>query len=266
MGAGTVCQRRSSTNGLTAAKATEIFALIEFFGGYGFNKSHSTAYALVAYQTAYLKAHYPTEFMAALLSSEIDGAERDKLVEHIEDCRRMGIEVRPPDINQGGVEFEVAAEGAIHFALSAIKGVGIKAVEAIVAARQKKGPFRGLDDLFERVPLGVVGLACVEALIKAGACDSLGGHRGQWLAILPRAAQAGQAVQEDRRRGQRGTLRVLVRRARQRFQHRPGAHGPPRLPATAWPRSVCPRSLNSPTPNGWLTRREFWASTCPATR
>jgi DNA polymerase-3 subunit alpha len=193
----------AAERGLSKQQATEIFDLIEFFGGYGFNKSHSTAYALVAYQTAYLKAHYPSEFMAALLSSEIDGAERDKLVEHIEDCRRMGNEVMPPNINQGGAEFEVEPSGAIHFALAAIKGVGVKAVESIVAARKKGGPFTSLDDLFERVSLSVVGQSCVEALIKAGAFDTLGGRRSQWLAILPRAAQAGQSVQEDRKRGQR---------------------------------------------------------------
>ena len=148
--------------------AAKVFDLIVFFGGYGFNKSHSTAYALLAFQTAYLKAHYPTEFMAALLSSEIDGAERDKLVEHIDECRRMKIEVLRPDINLGSVEFQVAEEGKIAFALSAIKGVGQKAVEAIVAAREAGGPFASLDDLFERVPLATVTQACVEALDQGG--------------------------------------------------------------------------------------------------
>ncbi len=190
--------------GLEKDRADKIFDLIEFFGGYGFNKSHTTAYALVAFQTAYLKAHYPTEFMAALLSSEMDGAEREKyFVEHIEDCRRMGIEVRPPDVNEGEAAFRVAAEGTVHFGLAAIKGVGFKAVDALVKAREAGGPFRGLDDLFERVPAGTVSQACVEALIKAGAFDGLGGKRSQWLAVLPRAAQAGQSAQEDRRRGQR---------------------------------------------------------------
>ncbi len=125
--------------GLDREQAAKIFELIEHFGGYGFNKSHSTAYALVAYQTAYLKAHYPTEFMAAVLSSEMDGAERDKFfVEHIDDCRRMGIEVLPPNINEGQLDFRVASEGKIHFGLGAIKGVGFKAVEAIVKAREQQ--------------------------------------------------------------------------------------------------------------------------------
>ena len=190
--------------GLEKAQAEKIFDLIEFFGGYGFNKSHTTAYALVAFQTAYLKAHYPTEFMAALLSSEMDGAEREKyFVEHIEDCRKMGIEVLAPNINEGETGFRVAEEGKIHFGLAAIKGVGLKAVEAIAEARKTGGPYSGLDDLFERVSLSTVGQACVEALIKAGAFDSLGARRSQWLAVLSRAAQAGQALQEDRKRGQR---------------------------------------------------------------
>ena len=201
----------ATARGLEKPQAEKIFDLIEFFGGYGFNKSHTTAYALVAFQTAYLKAHYPTEFMAALLSSEMDGAEREKyFVEHIEDCRRMGIEVLPPNINEGEAGFRVADEGKVHFGLAAIKGVGFKAVDAIVEARAKGGPFLGLDDLFERVPLGTVSQACVEALIKAGAFDHFGARRSQWLAVLPRAAQAGQAAQEDRKRGQRSLFEMFT--------------------------------------------------------
>ena len=191
--------------GLDREKALKIFDLIEFFGGYGFNKSHSTAYALVAYQTAYLKSHYPTEYMAAVLSSEMDGAERDKFfVEHIEDCRRMGIDVLPPNINQGEVAFRVGKEGQIHFGLSAIKGVGVKAVEAIVKERQERGPFKSLDEFFERVSTREVGSGAAETLIRSGAFDCLGARRSQLLAILPRAIQGGQAKQDDRRRGQRG--------------------------------------------------------------
>jgi len=189
--------------GLDEKRATEIFELIEFFGGYGFNKSHSTAYALILYQTAWLKAHFPTEFMAAVLSSEMDGAEREKFfVEHIDDCRRMGLEVRPPDINRGRAEFAVSDEGKVEFGLLAIKGVGLKAIEAMVAARESQGPYSSLTDLFERVPAGVVSSACAEALIKAGAFDGLGGNRAQWLAVLPRSVKDGQAAQESRRRGQ----------------------------------------------------------------
>ncbi len=196
--------------GLDREKAAKIFDLIEFFGGYGFNKSHSTAYALVAYQTAYLKAHFPTEFMAAVLSSEMEGSERGKFfLEHIEDCRRMGIEVLPPNINEGQLTFQVASEGRIHFGLGAIKGVGSKAVEAIIKAREQGGAFRGLDDFFERVSTKEVGAGCVETLIHAGAFDCLGARRSQLLAILPKAMQAGQAKQEDRRRGQLGLFDIL---------------------------------------------------------
>ncbi len=196
--------------GLEKEVASKIFELIEYFGGYGFNKSHTTAYALVAFQTAYLKAHYPTEFMAALLSSEMDGAEREKyFVEHIEDCRRMGLEVYPPNVNEGEASFRVAAEGKIHFGLGAIKGAGLKAIDAFVEARKQGGPFQSLDDFFERVPQGLVNQACVEALIKAGGFDAMG-TRKQLLSILPRAAQAGQAVQEDRRRGQRNLFDMFA--------------------------------------------------------
>jgi DNA polymerase-3 subunit alpha len=208
----------AAERGLEKDRAGKIFDLIEFFGGYGFNKSHTTAYALVAFQTAYLKAHYPTEFMAALLSSEMDGSEREKyFVEHIDDCRRMGMEVLPPNVNEGEADFKVAAEGKVHFGLAAIKGVGPKAIEAIVQVRKEGGPFSGLDDFFERVPAGTVNQACVEALIKAGAFDSLGGKRSQYLAVLPRAAQAGQTAQEDRRRGQRSLFEM--------FAPEPGGNG-----------------------------------------
>jgi DNA polymerase-3 subunit alpha len=196
--------------GLDREKSTKIFDLIEHFGGYGFNKSHSTAYALVAYQTAYLKAHYPTEFMAAVLSSEMDGAERDKFfLEHLDDCRRMGLEVLPPTINEGNLQFRVACDGKIHFGLGAIKGVGFKAVEAIVKARDENGPFRTLHDFFERVSTKDVGAGGVETLIHAGAFDCLGAKRAQLLAILPRALQAGQSKQDDRRRGQLGLFDEL---------------------------------------------------------
>jgi DNA polymerase-3 subunit alpha len=191
--------------GLEKGEAVRIFELIEFFGGYGFNKSHSTAYALVAYQTAYLKSHYPTEYMAAVLSSEMGGAERDKFfVEHIDDCRRMGIEVLPPDVNRGEATFTVHTEGKIEFGLEAIKGVGAKAIDAILKARAEGGPFKSLEDFFERVSSRDVSAAAAETLIRAGAFDSLGARRSQLLAILPRAVQGGQAKQEDRKRGQRG--------------------------------------------------------------
>ena len=122
----------------------------------------------------------------------------------------MGIEVIPPNLNEGEAEFKVAEEGKIHFGLAAIKGVGYKAIDAIVEARKNGVKFRGLDDLFERVPLSVVSQACVEALIHAGAFDTLGAKRSQWLAVLSRAAQAGQSIQEDRKRGQRSLFEAFA--------------------------------------------------------
>ncbi len=202
--------RGAIERGMEKDRAAKIFDLIVFFGGYGFNKSHSTAYALVAYQTAYLKAHYPTEYMAADLSNVMEGQERDKFfIEHIEDCRRMGIDVLPPNINEGHLSFRVASEGRIHFGLAAIKKVGIKAVEAIVKAREEGRPFTSLDDFCERVSSREVGTGCIEALIHAGAFDVLGARRSQLLAVLPRAIQAGQARQEDKKRGQMGLFDLL---------------------------------------------------------
>jgi DNA polymerase III subunit alpha len=224
----------AAERGLERERAEKIFGLIEFFGGYGFNKSHTTAYALVAFQTAYLKAHYPTEFMAALLSSEMDGAEREKyFVDHIEDSKRMGLRVLPPDVNRGEVEFAVAAEGEIHFGLGAIKGVGTKAVEAIVAARQSGGPFRDLDDFLERMPPGVVGQGCVETLIDAGAFDWTGARRSQLLAILPRAFQSAQAKQADRKRGQRGLFDDADAGPSADGNGSPSANGLPEVPELA---------------------------------
>ena len=133
--------------------AGEIFGLIEKFGSYGFNKSHSAAYAQIGYQTAYLKAHFTAEYMAALLSSEIDdGNKRDLFVDHIADARRLGAEVLPPDVNAGDADFAVA-DGKIIFGLSAIKGLGRGAAAEISRARAEKGPFRDLFDFCERIDL-----------------------------------------------------------------------------------------------------------------
>ena len=195
----------STSNGLSKKDAQEIWSLILKFAGYGFNKSHSTAYALIAYQTAYLKAHYPVEFMAALLSGDIQGrnfTRKDSLVEHWEDCTRMGIHVVPPDVNSSGVEFTVA-HGKIHFGLSAVKGCGGAAAEAIATNRTKDGPFRDLFDFCERVEASVCNRSSIETLIKAGAFDCLGVYRSQLAAVVDRAIQAGAAALADRRSGQK---------------------------------------------------------------
>jgi DNA polymerase-3 subunit alpha len=192
--------------GLDKRKAEELFSQIEKFAGYGFNKSHSTAYALIAYQTAYLKAHYPVEFMAALLSGDIPGRNfksKDSLVEHLEDCQRMQVEVAPPDVNRSDVDFAVS-NGKILFGLSAIKGCGSGASESIVAARRAGGPFASLFDFCERIDPQLCGRATIETLVKAGAFDSLGAKRSQLMSAIDRAMQSGAAVLADRRSGQRG--------------------------------------------------------------
>jgi len=184
--------------------ANEIWELIIKFAGYGFNKSHSTAYALIAYMTAYLKAHYPVEFMAALLSGDIPGRNfkrKDSLVEHLEDCQRMDIEVVPPDVNSSDVDFSVA-ENRIHFGLSAIKACGGGAADAVATARKQDGPFSDLFEFCERVEPSNCNRSTIETLIKAGAFDSFGHRRSQNMAVLDRALQAGAAAAADRKAGQ----------------------------------------------------------------
>jgi len=194
----------SVENGLAKKDAEDIWNLIVKFAGYGFNKSHSTAYALVAYQTAYLKAHYPVEFMAALLSSDIAGRNfkrKDSLVEHMEDCDRMGIEIVPPDVNTSAADFSVK-DNRIHFALSAIKACGGSTAITIEQERVKNGPYKDLFDFCERVDPGACNRSAIETLIKAGAMDNFGAKRSQLAAMIERALQAGAAVQADKKSGQ----------------------------------------------------------------
>jgi len=197
-------------NNLSNDKAEEFFGLIEHFAGYGFNKSHSTAYAAVAYQTAYLKAHYPQEFMAALLSCGMENS--DRIAEHTDDCRRMGLEVLPPDVNSSEFEFGVArtplpGEGgdcmAITFGLGAVKGLGDNVAHAIVEERRANGPFPSIFDLTERVDPKILTKGALEILIKAGALDGLGGNRAQHMAVVERAVQSATALHRDRARGQK---------------------------------------------------------------
>ncbi len=187
--------------GIGASDAEEIFALLEHFAGYGFNKSHSAAYALVAYQTAYLKAHYPVEYMAALLTSVMGASE--KMSGYIDVCRKMGIAVLPPDINVSRRSFTVK-EGAIRFGLAGVKNVGDGAIEAIMAARQAGGPFSSLYEFCTRVDMRVLNKRVLESLIKAGAMDSLGANRAQLLAVLEQAVEAAQRCQRDKDCGQLG--------------------------------------------------------------
>jgi DNA polymerase III subunit alpha len=187
-------------SGLGSAKSAELFSMIEKFAGYGFNKSHSTAYAAIAYQTAYFKAHYPAEFMAALLSCLMDKS--DRIAEHVDDARRMKIKIQPPDVNSSDVEFSVLGDD-LSFGLSAIKGLGDAVVSAIVAERKEKGRFGSIFDLAERVDSKVLGKGSLELLIKAGALDSLGPTRGQHMLLVERAVQSASKLSHDRRVGQK---------------------------------------------------------------
>lgn len=186
----TGCQK----NGFPEDKAKSIFDLMEKFGGYGFNKSHSAAYALIAYQTAYLKAHYPVEFLAALLTSEMTSI--DGVVKFVSECKTHDIGVLPPDINTSGKAFTVDGE-RIRFGLVAVKNVGEGAIDAIIAEREN-GPFRTLFDFCERVDLRKVNRRVIEALIKCGAFDSTGAPRAQITAALDDALDYGQQIQKER--------------------------------------------------------------------
>ena len=185
-------------NGLSANQAEAIFDLMEKFAGYGFNKSHATAYALVAYQTAWLKTHYPAEFMAATLSADMDNT--DKVVGLLQDTRAMGIEVLPPDVNASSWAFVALPDGRIRYGLGAIKGVGRGACEAIVEARMRG--YRNLPDLCSRVDSSRLNKRVFEALIQAGAMDSLGAHRAALMAQLPEAVRAAEQASRDRESGQ----------------------------------------------------------------
>lgn len=180
--------------------AAQIFDQVEQFASYGFNKSHSACYAYIAYQTAWLKAHYPREYMAALLTT--NRGNTNKVVEYSEDARSLGIEVLPPDINESDAYFTVTDKENIRYGLAAVKGVGDQAVEGLAAERAAHGKFKSLFDFCERIDLRLLNKGTIDALIKAGAFDELGGHRAQYLAGLERALNNGQNAQKNRESGQ----------------------------------------------------------------
>jgi DNA polymerase-3 subunit alpha len=173
--------RGAVANGIAEKKAARLFENMEPFAMYGFNKSHSAAYAYIAYQTAYLKAHFPVEFMAATMSTDADNT--DKIVKSIAECRKMSIDILPPDINHCNREFMVIGK-AIRFGLEAVKGVGSSAIESILSVRQKDGPFTSLEEFLRRVDGKKVNKKVIESLIKSGAFDSLGVHRAEAMALL----------------------------------------------------------------------------------
>ena len=176
--------------GVTQAQATRIFDLMEKFAGYGFNKSHSAAYAVLTYQTAWLKTHYPAAYMAALLSCDMD--KTDKIVGMIDACREIGLELLAPDVNDSAYRFTVADQRRIRYGLGAIKGVGQSAVEAIIAARAASGAFASLADFCRRVDLARLNRRTLEALLRSGCFDRIGHNRATLMAELPAEIQAGE--------------------------------------------------------------------------
>ncbi len=203
-------------NGVDAAKAEKVFDLMAKFAEYGFNKSHSAAYALVAYQTAFLKAHYPVEFMAALLTQDMDNS--DKVLKNINECREMGIEILPPDINESLKDFTVVGKN-IRFGLGGVKNVGSAAIEAILDSREKNGSFDSIFEFCENVDLRKVNKRVIESLIKCGAFDQTGVKRSQMMAVLDQAMEGAQVLQKDRQCGQVNMFSAFQSEERQTHAH-----------------------------------------------
>ena len=191
--------------GYPPKKIEKIFDLMAQFAGYGFNKSHSAAYALLAYHTAYLKTHYPVEFMAALLTSVTSST--DDVVKYINECREMGIAVEPPDLHVSDANFTPHGQ-AIRFGLAAVKNVGPNAIESILEGRAERGTYRSIYEFCEKVDLRVLNRRVLESLIKSGAMDSLG-HRAQLMAVLDKAVERGEKAQRDAQLGQHGLFGVF---------------------------------------------------------
>lgn len=182
----------ATSRGVAAGQAAHIFDLMEKFAGYGFNKSHSAAYALLSYQTAWLKAHYPAAFMAAVLSADMDHT--DKVVTLIDECAQINLDMEAPHVNHSMHAFTVAGERSIRYGLGAIKGVGAGAVEALIAERTAQGPFAGLEDLCRRLDLTKVNRRVLEALVRSGSLDGLGANRATMMSRLDAAMQLGEQV------------------------------------------------------------------------
>jgi DNA polymerase-3 subunit alpha len=185
---------------MTTAHAEGIFDLMEKFAGYGFNKSHSAAYALLSYQTAWLKTHYPAPFMAAVLSSDMDNT--DKVVTLIDECRAMRLTVEPPDVNRSAYQFRARDERSIVYGLGAVKGVGQSAIEALIEERERSGAYSDLYDLCRRSDLRRLNRRVLEALIRSGSLDSLTPNRASAMQALPEALKAAEQQLRDQETGQ----------------------------------------------------------------
>ncbi|MFA5090381.1 MAG: DNA polymerase III subunit alpha [Candidatus Omnitrophota bacterium] len=187
-------------NEINESCANRIFDHIEYFSGYGFNRSHSAAYAMISYRTAYLKANYPVEFMNALLTSERDNT--DKIVEYVNESARMGIDILPPDINQSDALFKVIDEKTIRFGLLAVKNVGRGAIESVIQARDKYGAFRTVEELCRCIDLRLVNRKVLESLIKCGALDTFSMPRAQMVASLDVILEYSSRIQKEKAKGQ----------------------------------------------------------------
>jgi DNA polymerase-3 subunit alpha len=199
---------RAVARGVDPAVAKEVFVQMAHFAGYGFNKSHSAAYAIIAFRTAYLKAHYPVEYLAALMTNDMGNTDRMPL--YFAQCKAAGIRILPPDVNESDLHFTVVGPN-VRYGLGAVKNVGHGAVEGILHARRRGGPFRSLQDFCERVDLHTLNSRMIGCLIKAGACDSLGGHRAQLLAALDGVVEAASATQREREAGQSSLFELAGR-------------------------------------------------------
>ncbi|MCA1767578.1 MAG: DNA polymerase III subunit alpha, partial [Idiomarina sp.] len=198
----------AAQNNIDPELATKIFDLVEKFAGYGFNKSHSAAYALVSYQTLWMKTHYPAEFMSAVMSADMDNT--DKIVTLADECERMGLDLLPPDVNKGEYKFIVDEQQRVVYGIGAIKGVGEGPIESIIKAREEGGPFRDLFDFCCRVDLKRMNKRILQRLIRAGAMDNLGPHRAALMATLEKAIRQAEQHLNAEKIGQSDMFGVLT--------------------------------------------------------
>ncbi|MCD9465370.1 DNA polymerase III subunit alpha [Photobacterium phosphoreum] len=203
-----VFEQGAIDNGVDGELSMKIFDLVEKFAGYGFNKSHSAAYALVSYQTLWLKAHYPAEFMAAVMTADMDNT--DKIISLVDECHRMNLKLLPPDVNKGLYRFNVDDEGAVVYGIGAVKGVGEGPIENIINAREKDGHFKDLFDFCARIDTKKVNKRVLEKLIKSGALDRLGPNRAAMLATLDDAIKAASQHHKAQASGQEDLFGVLT--------------------------------------------------------
>ncbi len=203
-----VFEQGAIDNGVDGELSMKIFDLVEKFAGYGFNKSHSAAYALVSYQTLWLKAHYPAEFMAAVMTADMDNT--DKIISLVDECHRMNLKLLPPDVNKGLYRFNVDDEGAVVYGIGAVKGVGEGPIGNIISAREKDGHFKDLFDFCARIDTKKVNKRVLEKLIKSGALDRLGPNRAAMLATLDDAIKAASQHHKAQASGQEDLFGVLT--------------------------------------------------------